>query len=364
MPRCLAERAVVTAPHQGNPGRRIVTDRGDLLLGPDGGGTSSSHALELTLESEPKGTVRVGLSLIPSIEGACHLRYWEKLMLNIKDPTSTDITTSRGIPQQDFLKATELVVQFVAPKPKASTSAYKLLSIIVKNAIDDKSETYTEIDVAYAYAKLYKLAESRKTQSEADRAYLLGVMDGKENQTRARKLAGAQRDQSKKSSDDLDKLESEQYVFIARGTDASQARKILTEETFGGLASNPDRTSAPTADDADKQTGFGDKGTEAGVIEEWSLGQLDGFATNGFMMLAAAEPVYVTLPPKGKRSAGERGVCGYADRRLAGVAIGGLGRAGEGIDPLVREVDGIVKADHRTLAALSALQESAARRVM
>ncbi|MFD6160950.1 hypothetical protein ACFWF7_03615 [Nocardia sp. NPDC060256] len=284
-------------------------------------------------------------------------------MLNIKDPTTTDILASRGIPQQDFLKATELLVQFVKPKPKSGTSAYKLLGIIAMSAIEDKSETYSELDVAYAYAKLYELAQSRKTQNEVDRKYLIELMDSKENRERAGRLAGAQRDQSKKGSEALDKLEAEKYIFIARGTDPSQARKIMTQETFGGLEPNPDRTAAPTDKDADKQTGFGDKGTEAGVIEEWSLGQLDGFATNGFMLLAATEPAYVTLPPKGKRSAGERGVCGYADRRLAGVAIGGEGRAGDGIDPLVREIDGINKADHRTHASLLALRESAARRV-
>ncbi|MEU7143423.1 hypothetical protein ABZ942_28545 [Nocardia sp. NPDC046473] len=261
------------------------------------------------------------------------------------------------------MKATELLVQFVDPKPKSGTSAYKLLGIIAMSAIEDRSETYSELDVAYAYAKLYKLAQSRKTQIEVDRKYLLELMDGKENRERAGKLAGAQRDQSRKSSEALDKLEAEKYIFIARGTDPTQARRIIAQETFGGLEPNPDRTTAPTDKDADKQTGFGDKGTATGVIEEWSLGQLDGFATNGFMLLAAAEPAYVTLPPKGKRSAGERGVCGYADRRLAGVAIGGEGRAGDGIDPLVREIDGINKADHRTHASLLALQESAARRV-
>ncbi|MFX0576811.1 hypothetical protein [Nocardia nepalensis] len=284
-------------------------------------------------------------------------------MLNIKDPTATDLIAAKGIPQQDFLKATELLVPFVEPQPKSGTSAYKLLGIIAMSAIDDKSETFTEVDVAYAYDKLYKLAQTRKTRAEADRAYLRELMDGKQNRERAGKLAGAQRDQSKKNGEELDKLEAEKYIFIARGTDPAQARAIMTNETFGGLAPNPGRTGAPTDKDADKQTGFGDKGTDAGVLEEWSLGQLDGFATSGFMLLAATEPKYVTLPPKGKRSAGERGVCGYADRSLVGVAIGGEGRAGEGIDPLVREIDGIIKADHRTHATLAVLKESTARRI-
>ncbi|MFI9509632.1 hypothetical protein [Nocardia sp. NPDC052566] len=288
-------------------------------------------------------------------------------MLTIKLPRKSgekdDLMSAKGVQQTDFQEAAALLAPLVAPAPKTGTSMYKLLSVLALTAITDTGETYTEIDVAFAYDRLYKKAQANMAQTEQDREFCLKLMEEKQNKQRAAILKGEQHKQLSKSAD-LDKLESAEWIYIGRGTGPTQARNIMTHGTFGGLAPNPDRTEAPTDKDADKQTGYGEKGTSKGVIEEWSLGTLDGFATDGFMLLGVTKPAYVTLPPKGKRGGGEQGVCGYADRLLEGVAIGDVGREGLDMPPLQRELDAIIKADHRTNASLEALRASTARRVM
>ena len=146
-------------------------------------------------------------------------------------------------------------------------------------------------------------------------------------------------------------------MVITRGTDPVQTLNICNHKTFGGVPPGPVQTGAPTAEDANRQTGLGVKVTAASRLEEWSMGALAGFASGGFLVRALTKPTLISLPPKGHRSAGESGVCGFADRSLLGVVILEEGR--EPIaDPFERGIENIIKADSRDGTVSSALLES------
>ncbi|MEU0545683.1 hypothetical protein ABZ319_37995 [Nocardia sp. NPDC005978] len=257
-------------------------------------------------------------------------------MLVLTDPTKPDSTET--FPQKDFLEGAKMLAGRVDPPTKSTGALHKLLTIVVQVAVEDLETTFTEADVAYAYRKLHRLAEVRVTKWKDDAAACEKILASKENGQRAIWLSRTQTAQEAR----LDTLEKSEFVVFTRGTDPTQARNILTHETFGGLLPGVERTDSPSEDDAGVQTGFGVKTTSTGRLEEWSLGTLDGFSTGGFMLIAAAKPTAVRLPPVKVRTAGERGVTGFADQRLLGVAILKAGPKSTA-DPLERAIEGLLK---------------------
>jgi hypothetical protein len=112
------------------------------------------------------------------------------------------------------------------------------------------------------------------------------------------------------------------------------------------------------------QTGFGEKATGQGRIEEWSLSALEGFATAGFRVDGGDQA-----------GAGDAAAPGAGPARLVNVvsavsltavsrrlSIAGEGRESFG-DPVQREIGNVVKASSRDGAAASALRESRLGRV-
>ncbi|RDI67704.1 hypothetical protein [Nocardia pseudobrasiliensis] len=263
---------------------------------------------------------------------------------------------SREVPQKDFSAAAKALAGRVDPPTGGAGVLHKLLAVVVEEAIRDSEQMFTDADVIAAYRKLHRLAQARVAKWQADAETCRKFLGDKENQSRALQLTRAQRAQDK----ELGKLEQAQFVVITRGTDPTQALNIMTYETFGGLWPGPARDDKPSEEAASTQTGFGVKTTEEGRIEEWSLGALTGFATGGFLLIAAARPDTVRLPPEKVRGGGERGVCGFADQRLLGVALLSEGRVATDIQPLDRAIESILKrgADN----AASALRDAVLRR--
>ncbi|MFB8003234.1 hypothetical protein [Nocardia sp. NPDC056000] len=271
-------------------------------------------------------------------------------MLVLTDHSKSGSTET--FPQKDFIEGAKMLADRVDPPTKSAGTLHKLLTVVVQVAIEDTENTYTEQDVAYAYRKLVRLAKARVTKWQSDSAACdLFLADKEENGRRAGWLSKIQREQDKR----LDKLEQSDFVVFTRGTDPTQALNIMTYETFGGVWPGPQRTDKPTEEQAGVQTGFGIKSTSQGRLEEWSLGTLDGFSTGGYMLIAAAKPTAVRLPPVKVRGAGESGVTGFADQRLLGVAILKAGPKSSA-DPLERAIEGVMKQGQDNAA--SALRDA------
>ncbi|MFF2555146.1 hypothetical protein ACFVUS_29370 [Nocardia sp. NPDC058058] len=270
-------------------------------------------------------------------------------MLVLTDQTKSGSTET--FPQKDFIEGAKILADRVDPPTKSAGTLHKLLTVVVQVAIEDTENTFTEQDVAYAYRKLVRLAQARVLKWQADAATCEKFLADKENGQRAGWLSKVQRDQDKR----LGTLETSDFVVFTRGTDPTQALNIMTYETFGGVWPGPQRTDKPTEDQAGVQTGYGIKMTSQGRLEEWSLGTLDGFSTGGYMLIAAAKPTAVRLPPVKVRGAGESGVTGFADQRLLGVAILKAGPKSTA-DPLERAIEGLMKQGQDNAA--SALRDA------
>ncbi|MEV6279759.1 hypothetical protein [Nocardia sp. NPDC051832] len=272
-------------------------------------------------------------------------------MLVLTDPTKPDETFA----QKDFLQGAKMLAGRVDPPTGSAGTLHKLLTAIVQVAIEDHDNTFTEADIAYAYQKLLRLAKARALKWEADAAACQKFLEDKDNGKHASSLLRAQKAQDSQ----LDKLDHADFVVFTRGTDPTQALNIMTYETFGGVWPGPARADKPSESDAGVQTGLGVKVTSKGRLEEWSLGTLDGFSTGGFMLIAVAKPSQVSLPPVKVRGSGERGVCGFADQRLLGVAILRAGPKSP-TPPLERAIEGLLKQGKDN--ATSALREATLRR--
>lgn len=207
-------------------------------------------------------------------------------------------------------------------------------------------------DVQQVYNDFLAQAAQFATATTADRTWCRQNVDRRA----AADLAAAQGRQP----GTLDGLRAQNTIVIARGTNPVQARQILTNRTFGGLTLNNALTAPPTAEDADAQTGRGVKDTVAGRIEEWSLGQQTGFATDGFLLIAEADVTLVTLPRSDSSTrAGEAGVCGFAAAPLVRVAILLEGRLSDD-PPEKRELERISMAIGRDYPGVVTLLKAAA----
>jgi hypothetical protein len=99
----------------------------------------------------------------------------------------------------------------------------------------------------------------------------------------------------------------------------------------------------PSEKEAKIQTGYNEKDTELGGLEEWSENELKGFSTEGFMMVAAVDLSLVRSPEKSSTE-GESGVTGWKDLPLIEVAIWKIGNKFElssGYSAIQNEVDRI-----------------------
>ncbi|SEG92210.1 hypothetical protein SAMN05216223_12584 [Actinacidiphila yanglinensis] len=220
-----------------------------------------------------------------------------------------------------------------AEAPKAATIRRRLLTVLVINAASDASQ-FDMADVVRVYRDLIAQAVQEEPVTSAARHWCQARM-GNDAALAAELELALNRQPTK-----LAELRSRQNVVIARGCGPRQAKEILTHVTFGGLAANLVLQGPPTADDADRQTGLGEKDTANGPIEEWSLGQQKGFSSDGFMLIAEAAVAKVTLPRSDAAAVeGEAGVCGYAAASLERVAI--LSEGPPVTDPLEREVQRI-----------------------
>ena len=224
--------------------------------------------------------------------------------------------------------------------PKAATIRRRLLAVLVLNAAGDESR-FEMADVVRVYRDLIAQALQEERATSDARQWC------QERMRDDTALAAELEEAANRQPTTLAKLRSRSYVVIARGTGPRQAKAICTHTTFGGLPADPSRQGPPSAEDADRQTGFGDKNTANGLIEEWSLAQQKGFASDGFMLIAEAGVGKVTLPRSNSAAVeGEAGVCGYAAASLQRVAV--LSEGPAVTDPLEREVQ-------RTSDRLSAL---------
>lgn len=270
-------------------------------------------------------------------------------MLVLTDRTKSGSTET--FPQKDFREGAKILADRVDPPTKSTGALHKLLTLVTQVAVEDAEKTFTEQDVAYAYNKLVRLAKARVQRWEVDAAACDEALANNENRLLANNLRQAQQKQEAQ----LANLEKGEYVIITRGTDPTQAINILVYQTFGGVMPGPERTDTPTEAEAGVQTGYGIKVTSQGRLEEWSLGTLTGFSTGGYMLIAAAKPSAVRLPPVNVRKSGESGVTGFADQRLIDVAILSAGPKATG-DPLERAIEGLLKQGQANAA--TALQDA------
>ncbi|GAA2434581.1 hypothetical protein GCM10010191_56330 [Actinomadura vinacea] len=226
------------------------------------------------------------------------------------------------------------------PVPGPGQAAMALLSAIIFQALNHKGENFTETHVAGAYQKLVKRATDRAGEKAAARKEGKEFFRSKNNESVKERLLKAYEELQPR----LQELENGDRVIIFRGTDPLQTLAIMQNQTFGGTPPASNQTGAPESKDAARQSGFGEKDTTGGRIEEWSLAPQTGFATGGFMLIALVHPSKVNLPDKGKsRTEGERGVVGYTDHSLSEVAIMDDGRDFEGVTPESLEIDALVK---------------------
>ncbi|MDT0346407.1 hypothetical protein [Streptomyces litchfieldiae] len=259
-------------------------------------------------------------------------------------------------PLSDFIGATKVIAsRLTENRPESGTQAMRLLTGVTMTAISAR-ETYRETHVASVYAHLHGQAADRVRRAAEAYQWCLERFQDRTNEATSSELVVA----SQKQPTTLNQLSAQGTVVITRGTDPVQARAILENRTFGGALLDPSVVTPPTSEDADTQTGSGDKDTAGGRIEEWSLGALLGFATGGFLLIARARTDRVTLP-KGDFAvtAGERGVCGYAAAGLEAVAIAEQGREAV-VDDLENQIAAINKAMGGKRIDVSALLRDAA----
>ncbi|MFG2639172.1 hypothetical protein ACGFX8_36920 [Streptomyces sp. NPDC048362] len=226
---------------------------------------------------------------------------------------------------------------------REGTSAMSLLKRLCFLAEQDAQNVSTNQIVAVYDFSLSKIKDNAARQEEAARR-CEDILRSRENAEKVRRI--------RTSSENPNG-----HIIITRGTTPLQALNILTNCTFGGSALNSDHMSgAPSEKAADDQTGFGSKGTGASRIEEWSLGELRGFATDGFLLIARASETLVTLPKtEFSKAAGERGVCGFADAPLVEVAILERGAKPVEVSGADKGIDGYLKNLGATEATFSQL---------
>jgi hypothetical protein len=257
--------------------------------------------------------------------------------------TTTKVATF--IPEQD--------------RPKAESPGMGLLNgIVLLAATSPSPDNFVERDVTAVYAELLRRAKEAVTDNNAASEWCAAHMDAPlaEELTRAAHAQG--------NIAQVAQLRAQPSVVITRGTDPVQAKAILQNVTFGGQTLDPAKVAAPSDKAADVQTGFGSKDTADGRIEEWSIGMLMGFATDGFMLIAEADTSRMTLP-RSDHSAqvGERGACGYATAGLRRVAIAAEGRA-SGADPVDTQLSALRKAvGNKRIDLLDLLRKAAATRL-
>lgn len=242
----------------------------------------------------------------------------------------------RNYTQADFQAVTKPVIVFMAATAPAEGSVKRgVLSSLI--ALATQSAAAFDVgEVVDVYGRLVDDAVAQVPLTAAARTWC---------RTQLRNPVAAQLSAlAVQQSQDLAGLQAQGTVVITRGTDPLQARDILTHGTFGGSVPDPALVAAPTSADADRQTGVGQKNTAVGRIEEWSLGALMGFASNGFLLVAEANVAVVTLPKSDFAvRAGEAGVCGYAAASLVRVAILDEGRQ-TADEPLQLELEKTKKA--------------------
>lgn len=243
-----------------------------------------------------------------------------------------------------------------AEAPKPATIGRRLLTVVVMNAAGDASR-FDMADVARVYRDLIALAIQEETVTSAARQWCQARM-------RNDAALAAELEQAlDRQPTTLAELRSRQNVVIARGAGPRQAKEVLTHLTFGGLAADPGLQGPPTAEDADRQTGLGEKDTANGLLEEWSLGQQKGFSSDGFMLIAEAAVAMVTLPRSDAATVqGEAGVCGYAAASLVRVAL--LREGPPVTDTLEREIQRISdRLSARSNPGVTLLEEARRQRI-
>ncbi|MFC1419000.1 hypothetical protein [Streptacidiphilus cavernicola] len=237
--------------------------------------------------------------------------------------------------------------------PEGSVQRGVLTSIVTLAA--SNAAAFDVVDVLDVYAGLVQQAVDAVPVTETARVWCRERIGGDVATRLAARVA--------KQPQTLAQLQALGSIVITRGMDPVQAQSVLTNGTFGGAVHDPLAVGAPQAADAVRQTGLGDKSTAAGRIEEWSLGMLTGFASNGFMLIAEAAVPVVTLPTSDHAvRAGEAGVCGFAAAALISVAILEEGRK-LGDDPLQPELEKVKKAIGSKRIDVLALLKAAAHRL-
>ncbi|MFG2638933.1 hypothetical protein ACGFX8_35325 [Streptomyces sp. NPDC048362] len=214
------------------------------------------------------------------------------------------------------------------------TSVYSLLKNVALLAWSD-SATFTADQVKRVYLYATEQVGMYRTLSVAATQWCEERMNSQEN---VKVVASLRTKLQRQNRTNL----PIGHCLITRGTDAVQAQAIMKNKTFGGEALNPSRATAPTASQADAQTGLGYKGEAGSRIEEWSLTHLVGFSTGGFHLIAAADRKLCSLPRVIEASF-EKGVCGFADAPLFQVAILAQGPSPVDMEGVERYTEGYIK---------------------
>ncbi|PSM44773.1 hypothetical protein C6Y14_01185 [Streptomyces dioscori] len=217
---------------------------------------------------------------------------------------------------ETYAGARAAVFRVLGEKAPAEGSTERALLGLIVFIAASATDTFELQDVMQVYDDYKEEAAEAARQTAADREWCLENM--KQHSGMASKMNTAQR----KQETSVAALKEAGTVLITRGTSPAQTRKIIANGTFGGLPLNPLLVDPPSDAMATAQTGLGLKDTTKDPIEEWSLNQLQGFALDGFLLIAQAHVNRVTLPTSDAATVeGEAGVCGYAAAGLIGVLI-------------------------------------------
>ena len=219
--------------------------------------------------------------------------------------------------------------------------------------VTERAATFREADVISVYTRLLNQAKAQVAESEAATQWCLANLNSQ--------LAGELTQQANAQATTLAGLQAQNTVVITRGTNPVQSKAILENRTMGGAPLDGTIVTAPTSADADAQTGFGDKNTGGGLIEEWSLGVQFGFASDGFLLIGEVSTALVTLPKSDRAVViGEAGVCGYAALGMRRVTIAQPGRP-LSTDPVQSQLAGINKQIGQKRINVVELLQAAAR---
>lgn len=223
------------------------------------------------------------------------------------------------------IAATEPMKKVLAENGMGTFSG-KMLSYILFG-LANMEEVFDEARIIKICRHLMSLIHQSMEQENRDREECRKLLETEQNQTLVKKImANAE----------------PSMAIIHRGVTPRQALQIMNNRTFGGSMPSMVLRDPPTEKDAQIQTGFGEKRTSQGILEEWSIqeGGLPGFATEGFMMIALVDRRYARFPSE---MIGEAGVTGWTDQPLVAVAIAYEGKAMIGGDSLTREIDNLCK---------------------